>query len=62
MKYGEFFREMTRVYEVRRQDKEFRRLQRYGKLKPQERFDSEEGFLDFLYILEERRYRSWAVS
>lgn len=49
MKYGEFFREMVRAYEACRQDKEFRWLQRYGKLRSQKRFDSEEELFDFLY-------------
>lgn len=46
---SELFREMTRVYEDYREEKEFRRLQRYGAIRTQDRFGSEEEFFDFLY-------------
>ena len=47
---SELFREMVRVYEDYREEKEFRRLQRYGALRSQERFGSEEELFDFLYL------------
>lgn len=46
---SKLFREMVRIYEDYRKEKEFRRLQRYGTLKSQERFVSEEELFDFLY-------------
>ncbi len=46
---SELFREMVRVYEDYREEKEFRRLQRYGAIRTQDRFGSEEELFDFLY-------------
>lgn len=46
---SELFREMVRVYENYREEKEFRRLQRYGALRSQDRFGSEEELFDSLY-------------
>ena len=46
---SELFREMVRVYEDYREEKEFRRLQRYGVIRTQNRFGSEEGLFDALY-------------
>lgn len=46
---SELFREMVRVYGDYREEKEFRRLQRHGALRSQERFGSEEELFDFLY-------------
>jgi metal-responsive CopG/Arc/MetJ family transcriptional regulator len=46
---SELFREMVRVYEDYREEKEFRRLQRYGAIQTLERFGSEEELLDSLY-------------
>ncbi len=47
---SELFREMVRVYEDYREEKEFRRLQRYGALRSQERFGSEEEIFDSLNL------------
>ncbi len=46
---SELFREMVRVYEDYREEKEFRRLQRYGAIQTLDRFGSEEELLDSLY-------------
>jgi Ribbon-helix-helix protein, copG family len=46
---SELFREMVRVYEDCREEKEFRRLQRYGAIQTLERFGSEEELFDSLY-------------
>ncbi len=46
---SELFREMVRVYEDYREEKEFRRLQRYGAIRTQDRFGNEEELFDFLY-------------
>ncbi len=46
---SELFREMARVYEDYREEKEFRRLQRHGAIRTQDRFGSEEELFDFLY-------------
>lgn len=46
---SELFREMVRVYEDYREEKEFRRLQRYGAVQTLERFGSEEELFDSLY-------------
>ena len=46
---SELFREMVRVYEDYREEKEFRRLQRYGALRSRDRFGSEEELFDSLY-------------
>lgn len=46
---SELFREMVRVYEDYWEEKEFRRLQRYGAIQTLERFGSEEELLDSLY-------------
>lgn len=46
---SELFREMTRVYEDYREEKEFRRLQRYGAIRNQDSFGSEEELFDSLY-------------
>jgi metal-responsive CopG/Arc/MetJ family transcriptional regulator len=46
---SELFREMTRVYEDYREEKEFRRLQRYGAIRTQDRFGSEEELFDSLH-------------
>lgn len=40
---------MVRVYEDYREEKEFRRLQRYGAIRTGERFGSEEELFDSLY-------------
>ncbi len=47
---SELFREMVRVYEDYREEKEFRRLQRYGALRSQESFGSEEELFESLYL------------
>ena len=47
---SELFREMVRVYEEYREEKEFRRLQRYGALRSQDRFGSEEELFESLYL------------
>ncbi len=46
---SELFREMVRVYEDYHEEKEFRRLQRYGAIRSQGRFGSEEELFDSLY-------------
>jgi metal-responsive CopG/Arc/MetJ family transcriptional regulator len=46
---SELFREMVRVYEDYREEKEFRRLQRYGAIQTQDRFGSEEELFEALY-------------
>jgi metal-responsive CopG/Arc/MetJ family transcriptional regulator len=46
---SELFREMARVYEDYREEKELRRLQRYGAIRTQDRFGSEEELFDSLY-------------
>ncbi len=46
---SEFFREMVRVYEDYREEKEFRRLQRYSAIRTLDRFGSEEEHFDVLY-------------
>ena len=46
---SELFREMVRVYEDYREEREFRRLQRYGALQSRERFGSEEELFEALY-------------
>lgn len=46
---SELFREMVRVYEDYREEKEFRRLQRYGAIRTLDRFGSEEELFDSLY-------------
>ena len=46
---SELFREMVRVYEDYREEKEFRRLQRYGAIRTLERFGSEEDLFESLY-------------
>ncbi|MGB3681839.1 MAG: ribbon-helix-helix domain-containing protein [Rubrobacteraceae bacterium] len=46
---SELFREMVRVYEDYWEEKEFRRLQRYGAIRTQDRVGSEEELFDFLY-------------
>jgi predicted transcriptional regulator len=46
---SELFREMVRVYEDYWEEKEFRRLQRYGAIRTQGRFGSEEELFDSLY-------------
>jgi metal-responsive CopG/Arc/MetJ family transcriptional regulator len=46
---SELFREMVRVYEDYREEREFRRLQRYGAIRTLERFGSEEELFDSLY-------------
>lgn len=46
---SELFREMVRVYEDYREEKEFRRLQRYGAIQTLDRFGSEEELFDSLY-------------
>jgi len=46
---SELFREMVRVYEDYREEKEFRRLQRYGAIRSGDRFGSEEELFDSLY-------------
>ncbi len=47
---SELFREMVRVYGDYREEKEFRRLQRYGALKSRGRFGSEEELFESLYL------------
>ena len=47
---SELFREMVRVYEEYREEKEFRRLQRYGALRSRDRFGSEEEMFGSLYL------------
>ena len=47
---SELFREMVRVYEDYREEREFRRLQRYGVLRSRDRFGSEEELFEFLYL------------
>ena len=47
---SELFREMVRVYEDYREEKEFRRLQRYGAIRSQGRFGSEEELFESLYL------------
>jgi metal-responsive CopG/Arc/MetJ family transcriptional regulator len=46
---SELFREMVRVYEDYREEREFRRLQRYGAIRTLDRFGSEEELFDSLY-------------
>lgn len=46
---SELFREMVRVYEDYREEKEFRRLQRYGAIQTLERYGSEEELFESLY-------------
>ncbi len=46
---SKLYREMMRVYEDYREEKEFRRLQRYGTLRSQDRFGNEEKLFNFLY-------------
>ncbi len=46
---SELFREMVRVYEDYREEREFRRLQRYGAIRTLDRFGSEEDLFDTLY-------------
>jgi metal-responsive CopG/Arc/MetJ family transcriptional regulator len=46
---SELFREMVRVYEDYREEKEFRRLQRYGAIRSGDKFGSEEELFDSLY-------------
>ncbi len=46
---SELFREMVRVYEDYREEKEFRRLQRYGAIRAADRFGSEEELFESLY-------------
>ena len=46
---SELFREMVRVYEDYREEKEFRRLQRYGAIRVADRFGSEEELFESLY-------------
>lgn len=43
------FREMMRVYVDYREEKKFRRLQRYGAIRTRDRFGSEEELFDSLY-------------
>ena len=50
MGMSQLFWEMVRVYEDYRQEKEFRRLQRYGALKSQGRFGSDEELFESLYL------------
>ena len=47
---SELFREMVRVYEEYREEKEFRRLQRYGALRSRDRFGGEEELFGSLYL------------
>ena len=47
---SELFREMVRVYGDYREEKEFRRLQRYGALESQGRFGSEEELFESFYL------------
>lgn len=47
---SELFREMVRVYEDYREEKEFRRLQRYGAIRSHGEFGSEEKLFDSLYL------------
>lgn len=46
---SELFREMVRVYEDYREEKEFRRLQRYGAIRSQGRVVNEEELFGSLY-------------
>jgi metal-responsive CopG/Arc/MetJ family transcriptional regulator len=46
---SELFREMVRVYEDYQEEREFRRLQRYGAIRTLGRFGSEEELFDSLY-------------
>lgn len=46
---SELFREMVRVYEDYREEKEFRRLQRYGAIQTGDGFGSEEDLFEYLY-------------
>lgn len=46
---SELFREMVRVYEDYREEKEFRLLQRCGAIQTLDRFGSEEKLFDSLY-------------
>lgn len=46
---SELFREMVRIYEDYREEKEFWRLQRYGAIRSGDRFGSEEELFAFLY-------------
>ena len=46
---SELFREMVRVYEDHREEREFRRLQRHGAIRTLDRFGSEEELFDVLY-------------
>ena len=46
---SELFREMVRVYEDYWEEKEFRRLQRYGAVRTLDRFGSEEALFESLY-------------
>ena len=46
---SELFREMMRVYDGYREEKELRRLQRYGVIRLQGRFGSEEELFEALY-------------
>ncbi len=46
---SELFREMVRVYGDYREEKEFRRLQRYGAIRSHGEFGSEEELFDSLY-------------
>lgn len=47
---SELFREMVRVYEDHREEKEFRQLQRYGVIRSQGEFGGEEELFDSLYL------------
>ncbi len=49
MEASELFQEMVRVYEDYREEKEFRRLQRYGAIQMLDRFGGEEELFDSLY-------------
>ncbi len=49
MDASKFFREMVRVYEGYREEKEFWGLQRYGAIRTLDRFGSEEELCDSLY-------------
>jgi len=46
---SELFREMVRVYGDYREEKEFKRLQRYGALRSRGDFGSEEELFESLY-------------
>ena len=50
MGFCELFREMVRVYEDCQEEKEFRRLQRHGTFRAQDRFGSEEELFESLYL------------